>query len=242
MAVIIGSATQVVLRIPATAGASIGCVLSVNWSYNPNIQRYFCLGTTDPYITITKPTEQMSVVLYSGSTPSYNVLASTTCDDIDNLIFASVDPGDCVGAEVQGPIKDTWYLQNYGFSKDDPNLPGQETWALTHWLSNDDFTAAGISSPTGATSPTRVLRNISEGQASDLTAPADDADPGVTFTGDTQYATTGNVSAGQVGRADTLIYGVASTVGNSGQLPTPAGQYGRTGQGSVSVPLQPVWF
>ena len=242
MAVIIGSATNIVLRIPAESGTVIGCVLSVNWSYNPNIQRYYCLGSNDPYITITKPTEQMSVVLYSGSTPSYPIAASESCDDLGGSIFASVDPGDCAEAQVQGPIKNIWYLQNYGFSKDDPNLPGQETWALTHWLSSADFDAAGIPSPTGAAAPNRVLRGIPEGQASDYNAPADDADPGVEFTGDTQYATTGNVSAGQIGRADTLFYGVADAVGNSGQLPTEADQYGRTGQGSVSVPLSPVWF
>lgn len=237
MAVIIGSATQISLTIDTEV---IGCVLSVNWSYNPNIQRYYCLGSNDPYITITKPTEQMSVVLYSGATPSYSVAATNDCDEIGNPIVATVDPGDCSGSPVQGPIKDIWYLQNYGFSKDDPNLPGQETWALTHWLSAADFTAAGLTPPTGAAAPDNVIRGIAEGQASDYAA--GDADPGVVFTGDTQYATTGNVSAGQIGRADTLFYGTAIAVGNSGQLPTPEDQYGRIGQGSVSVPLTPIWY
>lgn len=239
MAVIIGSATQVVLTIPG-AGSPIECVLSVNWSYNPNIQRYFCLGSTEPYITITKPTEQMSVALYSGSTPSYNVEATTDCDSPGNPITATVSPGDCAGSPTVGPIKDIWHLQNYGFSKDDPNLPGQETWALTHWLSNQDFVNAGITPPTGAAAPDNIIRGLAEGQASDYTA--GDADPGVIFAGDTQIATTGSVSAGAVGRADTLIYGIAHEVGNSGQLPSEADQYGRTGQGSVSVPLTPIWY
>ena len=241
MAVIIGSATQVSLTIPG-ATSPIECVLSVNWSYNPNIQRYFCLGSNDPYITITKPTEQMSIALYSGSTPAYSVAATTDCDSPSNVITATVSPGDCEGSPVLGPIANLWYLQNYGFSKDDPNLPGQETWALTHWLSAADFVAAGLPAPTGAASPDAIIRGISEGQASDYAAPANDADPGVVFTGETQYATTGNVSAGAIGRADTLYYGVATTIGNSGQLPTPEDQYGRTGQGSVSVPLTPIWY
>ena len=231
MAVIIGSATQVTLSIPG--GGTISCALSVNWSYNPNVQRYYCLGSTAPYISVTKPTEQMSIALYSGDTPSYSVLASTDCDDTD-LISATVSPGQCAGDPISGPISTTWYLQNYGFSKDDPNLPGQETWALTNWLGATD------TGDTDAVRPDRVIRSVAEGQASDPSA--GDADPGVSFTGTTHQATTGNVSAGQVGRADTLLYGTAESVGNSGQIPSPAAQYGRTGQGSVSIPLQPVWF
>lgn len=82
--------------------------------------------------------------------------------------------------------------------------------------------------------PTYVLRGISEGQA---TKDAADADPGIVFTGTTVESETGSVSAGGIGRADTMTIGVATQVGGS---ESPAS--GKVGQGSVSMPYTPLWI
>lgn len=248
MAVVIGSATIVSMSIPLDTGSWTDfCFVSINWGYNPNIQRYYCLGSTAPAYTISKPTESLSVVVYSPyttGTEKYDVTAQDTanCEDQANKITATVSLGICdeQAAYYQGPISTTWYLNNYGFSKDDPNLPGQETWALTAYPTTD-LTGADVS----AVAPDAVIRGVAEGQATvDTAAPYNDADPGVTFEAAGQVkASTGNVQAGgATGRVDYLTYGVATGVGGSGNLPTQADQFGRTGQGSVSVPQTPVWY
>lgn len=251
MAVVIGSQTNVSMSIPMTNGQDHTdfCFVSINWGYNPNIQRYYCLGDPAPAYSISKPTESLSVVVYSPyitavpSTGFYDVSSQTTtdCEDQTNKVTVNVSPGICdeQAASYIGPISSLWYLNNYGFSKDDPNLPGQETWAFTAYPTTD-LTGA----TTDAVAPDAVIRGIAEGQATVTTAsPYNDADPGVEFEAEGQVkASTGNVQAGAQGRIDYLTYGVASSVGGSGNVPSQAAQFGRTGQGSVSVQQQPVWY
>ena len=218
MAVVIGSQTIVSLTIPFEGGSySDFCVVSVNWNYNPNIQRYYCLGSSTPTYSISKPTESLSVVVYSpysATSPYYNVEQSDDCSDQTNKITASVSVGMCAeqAASFQGPISTTWYLNNYGFSKDDANLPGQETWALTAYPTTD---LEGNSN--SATIPDAVVRGVAEGQATVSTgSPYFDADPGVTLAAEGQIkASSGNVSGGQFGRVDYLTYGTATHVGGS---------------------------
>jgi hypothetical protein len=250
MAVVIGSQTFVSLTIPMTNGSDWTdfCVVSINWSYTPNIQRYYCLGQVAPAFTISKPSESLSVAVYTPyigvelpGAGFYDVTPSEDCEDQDNKITVVVDPGICDewSADFKGPISTTWYLNNYGFSKDDPNLPGQETWALTAYPTVD---LDGVS--TSAVAPDSVVRGIAEGQATVLfDAPYHDADPGVVFDTEGQIkASTGNVQAGQQGRIDYQIYGTASAVGGSSNKPSQEVQFGRTGNGSVSVQQQPVWY
>jgi hypothetical protein len=245
MAVVIGSQTIVSMRIPFGSGDySDFCFVSINCGYNPNIQRYYCLGSSTPMYSISKPTESLSVAVYSpysASAPYYDVTPSADCDDQTNKISVSVSPGICDSQEGDyvGPISTLWYLNNYGFSKDDANLPGQETWALTAYPTEDlegNFTTAVI--------PDAVIRGISEGQATvSFTTPYNDADPGVVFDAAGQIkASTGSVQAGGQGRIDYLTYGTANTVGGSGNIPSQSAQFGRTGQGSVSVQQQPIWY
>lgn len=215
MAVIIGFGTTV-------GGAFAGaCATSVNWGYNPNIQRLYCLGDISPWRNVEKPTETISVTVYqeSGGPSSHNVTASTSCDDLSAL-SASVSPGGC--GVVPAGVSGDFYLTNYSYSKGDPNMPGQETWALTRWR-------AGISSPI-TPAPNHYIRAASEGQSTEQ-----DGSTGITFTGNILTGTTGSVSAGGMGGADTIYFGTVINVGGATLMA------GEVGNGSASTPVTPLW-
>lgn len=214
MAVIIGFGTTV-------GGVfSTACAISVNWGYNPNVQRLYCLGDTAPWKNVEKPTETLSVTIYqdSGGPSSHDVSASTSCDDLTSL-NASVSPGGC-GAVPAGVTGD-FYMTNYSFSKGDPNLPGQESWALTRWVEG--------SVPADSPPPNHHIRGAADAQATDTT------DAGIVFIGSTTQGTTGNVSAGGMGTADTIYYGTAVSVGGASM---PAGEIGNS---SANCPVTPLW-
>jgi len=195
------------------------CVVSVNWGYNPNVQRLYCLGSWDVFDTIQKPTETLNVTIYAPGSP-ISVTPTGACANASPRITASVSPTVC-GEAVAG-VSGDWYLTSYGFSKDDPVGPGQETWSMTKWVAGGDTPA-----------PTYVIRGISEGQASNVNGVINS---GVVFTGETVEATTGSVSAGSVGRAYVTTIGQVISVGGGTNTP------GETGTGSVSIPYTPLWL
>ncbi len=216
MSVIIGAGTTVTFE-----GAQ--CVISANWGYNPNVQRLYCIGSWTPYAQYDKPTQTLSLSIYSGSGgPLYNTTPTNSCTDA-NTVNASVSPASC--GDGVDDISGDWFVTSYGFSKDDPSLPGQETWGMQQWVEGQYGNTPG---------PTYVIRGISEGQG---TKGTNDADPGILFTGDTAESQAGNVSAGAIGRNDVLTLGTVTQVGGS---ESPAG--GKTGQGSVSMPYTPLWI
>jgi len=83
----------------------------------------------------------------------------------------------------------------------------------------------------GTPEPTYVIRGISEGQSSIPTS-----NTGVVFTGTTTDGSSGNVSAGGIGRAFVTRTGMVSVVGGG----TSAG--GEIGTASVSIPYTPLWL
>jgi len=229
MAVIIGAGTIV-------TGSSFQntCVVSVNWACNPNVQRLYCLGEWAPNYQFAKPIQTLSIVIYCGTNgPIYTTEPSTNCSVPGTSITAGVDAAGCDPGEQLGvSTYDDWVVVNYGYSKDDPNLPGQETWGLQRWPSGaeeDCDVGAGID----VAVPDRIVRNTTEGQAA---LESDNSYPGVEFTGVLSYSSTGNVSAAAVGRYDRLTYGVVSQIGGGGN------ESGKTGQGSVSLPYTPLWI
>lgn len=216
MAIIIGAGTTI-----SFYGA---CVVSANWGYNPNTQRLYCIGDWSPTATYDKPTTTLSLSIYSGTGgPTYDTSPTEACEDA-NQLSASVSPAAC--GEAVDSISGQWFVTSYGFSKDDPGLPGQETWGMQRWEPGQYGNLPA---------PTYVLRGISEGQGSTISA--SDADPGILFTGVTVESSAGSVSAGGIGNAYRLELGVVIQVGGS---ESPAA--GKTGQGSVSMPYTPLWL
>lgn len=220
MAVVIGFATTVGDAFAAA------CATSVNWGMQPNVQRLYCLGPppTARY-NIERPTENLSISVYqeTGGPTNHNVTASTDCDDLSS-ISASVSPGSC-GTVVDG-VSGDWYVTSYNYSKDDPLLPGTETWTMTRWIAGAD----SLLSP----APSHYIRTVAEAQAT--LSPGGPC--GITFDGN--YAIlegrTGSVSAGGVGRANDLFHGVATSVGGA----TAGG--GEIESGSSNCPVTPLWI
>jgi hypothetical protein len=210
--IIIGAATQV------SFGSA--CVVSANWGYSPNTQRFYCIGEWTPRddLTFYKPTQTLSLTIYSPG-PSYDVTPSQSCSDA-NSVSASVSPAAC-GGSVEG-VSGSWLVTGYNYNKEDKSLPGQESWSLKKWKD--------VPAPSGGTlvEPTYVLRGISEGQAT--------GNAGITFTGPTTEVSSGSVSAGGFGTANVLEVGVISSVGGG------SSNVGDTGQGSASVPYTALYI
>lgn len=209
MAIVIGAASN--------AGIANGnyCVLSVNWGYNPGAQRLYCLGSWSPYETYYRPTETLNLTIYAPG-PTYNVEPTQDCVDA-NTIAAYVDPAAC-GDETYDGFDGQWWVTGYSYNKDDASMPGQETWSLTRWK---DLTTADPN-PATTTEPSYVMRNISEGQGT--------LNAGLSFlAAGLVQSTTGNVSAGGFGRADTVYIGTIDQVGGGSSTA------GETGQGSATL-------
>jgi len=211
MSIVIGATTTVIFPYG-------DCVVSVNWGYNPNVQRLYCLGSWDVFDTIQKPTETLNLTIYAPGN-SFPIPPTGACANA-TTITASVSPTIC-GEAVAG-VSGNWFLTSYGFSKDDPVGPGQETWSMTRWVAGGDTPM-----------PTYVIRGISEGQASNVNGVINS---GVVFTGATVEATTGNVSAGGIGKAYTTTIGQIINVGGGTNTP------GETGTASASIPYTPLWL
>lgn len=210
MAIVIGAATTV-----SFMGA---CVTSANWSYNPNAQRLYCLGSWEPHMTICKPTESLSLSIYSpGST--YSTTPTTGCSNA-NSVSASVVPAAC--GESFSSVSGDWLVTSYSYSKENASMPGTESWSLQKWNN--------VVSPSSCTTvePTYTMRGITEGQGT--------TNAGITFTGSTTQVTTGSVSAGGFGNAFTVLVGTVTSVGGG------ASAGGETGQGSVSIPYTPLYI
>jgi hypothetical protein len=216
-------ATSVIIGFGTTVGGAFSgaCATSVNWGYNPNIQRLYCLGTTTPWKNVEKPTETYSITIYEGSggPGSVSVEASTACDDLQT-ITASVSPASCGG--VVGDVSGSWYLNSYSYSKGDPNLTGQETWSLQRWVAG--------SNPSESPVPNHYIQGASEGQASEQSG------AGIVFVGTILTGNQGSVSAGGTGQASITYHGTVSSVGSAVTL---AG--GDIGTSSASMPITPLW-
>lgn len=218
MAVIIGAGTTV-------GGLFSGeCVISVNWAYNPNVQRIYCLGswTPDEDKTIRRPTYSLNLTLYSsGNTPTYSTDPDTSCTTT-NQISASVNPASCEDV-IDAINYNDWVITGYGYSKDDPQNPSQESWSLQRWHEDASLSI---------TAPSYIIRGISEGSVNVEV----ETDAGITFIGVTEIGSQGSVSAGGVGRADDTKSGVVTSVGRSTYT------YGKTGTGNVTIPYTPLWI
>ncbi len=211
MAVVIGAATQVSFQ-----GS---CVVSAQWGFNPNTQRLYCLGEWTPRddMRFDKPTQTVSLTIYSGDSGSYSTAPSESCGNA-NTIGVSLSPAAC--GDTFTSISDNFFVNSYSYSKGDAVMPAQETWSMILWTDDGINTIA----------PTYVLRGIAEGSSSDETL------TGISFTGVTTESESGSVSAGGFGTAFVMTQGIVDNVG--GGLNTA----GEVGNGSVSIPYTPLYI
>jgi hypothetical protein len=211
MAIVIGAATEVYFMD--------SCVVSAQWGFNPNTQRLYCLGEWTPRedLRYDRPTQTVSLTIYSGRSGTYSTLPSIVCE-FANRANVSISPAACGGTFAS--IDGEFYVDNYSYSKDDAVLPAQETWGMMMYTDDGE----------NAVLPSHVLRGIAEGTSSNPSL------TGITFTGATVMSVTGNVQAGGFGKADNIEQGVVISVG--------AGQNisGEIGQGSVSIPYTPLYI
>ena len=214
MAIVIGAAT--------TVSFGTACVISANWGYNPNVQRFYCIGEWEPNDRFTsyKPTENLSLTVYAPSGITYPTEPTRSCADA-NTVSASVSPAACGGAVTS--LYGNWLVNSYSYSKEDSGMAGTETWSLTRWK---DLNATP---PSNFVEPTYVMRGLSEGQATD--------NAGIDFmSGTTVETSTGSVAANSMGRADTLQMGIVVRVGGGSSAA------GEIGQGSASMQYTPLYI
>lgn len=216
MSIIIGAGT----RVSGDFGSA--CIASAQWSASQNTQRLYCLGSSDPYDAYIKPTETVNFTIYAGTGPSgEDVSASETCNTPPGLTV-NLNAAECGGGSISFSGSD-WLINSYSYSKEDPLLPGQETWGLIHWV-----TGGGAVPLPGA-----IIRGISEGQTTDPNI----VDTGITLAAAGQTnSSQGSVQAGGIGRAFDIIMGVVTAVGGG------ANDAGQIGKGSASIPYTPLWI
>lgn len=222
MAIVIGQGTQVL----GTFFAGV-CAISAQWGTNPNTQRMYCLGTTSAFATVEKPTQNLSVTVYSENGSGIDevyVPASTGCDT-QITVQAGISVAVC-GSTVGDILYNDFMIQQFQFSKEEAQAPGQETWSLTRWMGPSEANNPNV------VPPTYVIRGVTEGQA---TAPTEKL--GVKFvTGTTTEGTSGSVQGNSIGKFFENVSGQVESVGGVTAGP------GDTGNSSASMPLTPLWL
>jgi hypothetical protein len=200
-----------------TSSFTVGdaCATNVSWDMQPNTERYFCLdGKFTPVFSVQKPTVSVNATVYAPG-PSVAVPPSEACDTLNMVCNVNIEHnltscGDAVSVDIPTSLMVT----SYSYSKEDNLLPGEESWSLQTYV--------------GDNLPTYIIRGISEGSSTD-------GDTGVALENTDASASSGNVSAEGVGRADNMKIGTVSSVGGGSSA------QGFTGQGSASINYTPLW-
>ena len=213
MGVIIGAATTVTFNSGGGGGGS-GCTgaTQASWSYNPNVQRFFELGKWTSCGSFSLPTNTLSLTFYVPTT-SIAIPASLVCENPVNT--ASVSPEGC--GDASNGVSGNWYITGYSYSKGDPKQPATASFSMMQYADPD-------------TKPEYNIRGIAEGSVT-----GSQSQVGITLEGTPDEGSSGNVSAGQIGRENAVYTGVATNIGGGTSV------VGEEGQGSVSIPYTPIW-
>lgn len=186
--------------------------VSANWGASPNYQHFYVLGDGEPYKSVSKPTSNISVTCYSPSGTSVDVTATKGCSA--GGITIGVNGAGCGSCGTGDSVSGSWMVTSYSFSKAGGS-PGQESFSAIRYESSTDVVLGG------------VIRGTAEGSWT--------AGAGITGKALSLSASSGSVSAGGVGRVDTMQVGTVTSVGSA------SAAMSATGQGNVSAPTIPVY-
>jgi len=236
MAVIIGAGTTVV-----SSQFPNGGIVSVQFGFNPQVERLYELGSFNPYDSTITKTRTLSLNVY-GSRPSGGggssplvITPSTSCADT-GAVSVTINPASCVGSLI--PFTADYYVTGYSYSKDNLGF-GQESWSFTSKPEIPGFTGTIV-----------MLRGIAEGTittgAGNMTAAqmgivvdevASNDSLGLPIQGES-----GSVQGGTpgIGKYDTQRYIIATSIG--GSIGKSDAVDGLAGEGSVQIPMTPVYI
>jgi hypothetical protein len=227
MAIILGSATVVTVD-----GNSEG-IISVNWGISPQVNRLWQIGSWSPFKTMVTSTRTISVTMYAGAGPDLITVTPTeSCANSVSTITISIVPAAC-GASIEGATG-TFFLNSYSYDKGDAGGFGQQSYSAQQWVDGDENCEADV---VYVRAPTYIISGISE-----ATITADEGlNTGITLLNSSLNVEgeQGSVSAGVpgIGTVNTTIYSIASSIGNGDMC-----SRGKVGQGSVSIPLTPIYI
>lgn len=236
MAVIIGAGTTVVSTQFPNGG-----IVSVQFGFNPQVDRLYELGSFSPYDSTVTKTRTISINAYgskpdgSGGTSSLAVTPSTACADADPVSI-TVNPASCVGSLL--PFTDSYFVTGYSYSKENLGY-GQESWSFT---SKPDIP--------GYTGTIVMLRGIAEGTiatgdgnmtAAQMGIVVDESASNDSF-GAQIEGESGSVQGGTpgIGNYDVQRYIIATSIG--GSIGKSSAVDGLAGEGSVQIPMTPVYI
>ena len=218
-----------------------GGIVSVQFGFNPQVERLFQLGSFTPYDTSVTRTRTISINAYgskpdgSGGSNTLDVSPSVTCVDASSVNI-TVNPASCVASLL--PFTGDYFVNSYSYSKTNLGF-GQETWAFT---SKPEIT--------GYTGTIVMLRGIAEGQIAtgDGTMAALDMGIVIDETGSNDSlgaqieGESGSVAAGTpgIGNYDIQRHVIVTQIGGSRGRHTSID--GFTGQASITIPNTPVFL
>ena len=236
MAVIIGAGTTVVSTQFPNGG-----IVSVQFGFNPQVERLWELGSFTPYDSFIQKTRTLTLNVYGerpdgggGSTP-ISVSPSITCVDADTVTI-TVNPASCVSSLL--PFMDNYFVTGYNYQKENIGY-GQETWAFTSKPVIPSYTGTIV-----------MLRGIAEGQIATGDGQMTSTQMGITVDetasndslGANIEGESGTVQAGTpgLGNYDVQRYVIATQVG--GSIGKSSAIDGYAGQANITIPMAPIFI
>lgn len=236
MSVVIGAGSTVV-----SSQFPNGGILSVQFGFNPQVERLYQLGSFAPYDSTVTKTRTLTLNVYgsrpdgSGGSLPLSVTPSTSCVDA-GTISITVNPASCVGSLL--PFVDDYFVTSYSYSKENIGY-GQESWSFTSKpvipsYTGDIVMLRGIAEGTIATGP-GIMTSAQMGVAVDEAASNDAF--GAPIEGES-----GSIPAGTpgLGNYDIQRYVIVTSVGGSIGKNTAVDGY--AGQASIQIPNTPVFL
>jgi hypothetical protein len=236
MAVIIGAGSTV-----TSTQFSSGGIVSVQFGFNPEVDRLWELGSFTPYDSTVTKTRTLSLNVYGqkpsgagGSTP-LSVTPSTSCTDA-GTVNIQVNPASCSDELLS--FSDDFFITGYSYQKENLGY-GQESWSFTSKPEVPDYSGTIV-----------MLRGIAEGTVSTGDGIMTAAQMGLTVDetasndseGQPIQGESGSVPAGTPGLGNYEIqrYVIVTSVG--GSIGKNDAVDGLSGQASIQIPMNPVFI